>query len=75
VTEAVNHGLPAFYAYVADRERRRQAHVEAVDRAAAESASDPIDRERRRYAATRSAVKEFDAAEPALGYTAWRDSA
>jgi hypothetical protein len=75
VTEPVNARLPAFYIYASARQRRRQAHVEAADRAARDAAPDPIAREHAGRAATRSAVAAFDASEPELTFEQWRDAA
>jgi hypothetical protein len=74
VTAPVNAERPSWYRYCLDRQRRRQAHVEAADRAATESAPDPVERVKRGYAASRAAVAEFDHREPELTYEAWKDS-
>jgi hypothetical protein len=72
VTEAVNHQLPAFYAYVRDRQQRRQDHIAALARAAGQQASNPVERVKAEDRTARAAVQEFDADEPELDFDAWR---
>jgi hypothetical protein len=68
ISDAVNHGLPAYYAYCTDRQQRRQDRVAALALAARNAAPDPIAREKAGQAARRAGESAFDLHEPQLSY-------
>jgi hypothetical protein len=72
MSEAVNHHRPGWHAYIRDRQQRRQDHVAAIARAAGQQATSPLDRVKAEDRTARAAVREFDLAEPELGYDAWK---
>ena len=72
MTEAVNHQLPDWHAYVRDRQQRRQDRVDALTRATRDAAPDPGVREIAGQAARRAGEAAFDVDEPELSYEDWK---
>ena len=72
MTEAVNHRLPDWHAYVRDRQQRRQNIVAAAAREAGELAPTAAKRVEAEYRAARAGEKAFDANEPELSYATWK---